>query len=84
LLQGEGDKKFTLDAAEFALARDLNRTLIYHKFQQKLVAGYLTVLTRHHLPEYKVAEGVGLEFEIDLSDQSDKVLMVKEVPLSED
>lgn len=79
-----GEKSYVIDASEFGLARDLNTALQMHVYRQRLMSGYLTVLTKHHLPDYKLAKGVGLEFSLDLSEESDYTVTVKEVPLKEE
>jgi hypothetical protein len=75
---------FTLSNSEFAFARDLNGSLRFHILRQRLVAGYLTILTQLHLPNFTLGPGMATEFELDLSDESNKLLTVKEVPQREE
>lgn len=78
----KGDRAFELDPSEFALARDLNNALNLNVYRQQVVSGYLTILTRHHLPDWQVRKGYTVEYALDLSDNSDKVITITEVPLS--
>lgn len=84
LLKPNNSHSFVLSKSEFAYARDLNASLKFHILRQRLVAGYLTILTQNHLPEFTLAEGMATEFELDLSDESNHILSVKEVPQREE
>lgn len=84
LLRDRGQQQIKLTDEEFSYARDLNYALQMHTFKQRLLMGYLTFVIKHHLPDYKLPLGTALEYELDLMDGSNQILIVKEVAAKED